>query len=119
MKNLIYISPRINAKYIINRYLSRAKYFCEQVKVESEQNEKQNTKEDKNEKKNKIEPSILTKGLDKFRNLWKHTFNYTESIEDKIEKRKQEAIVTKEQYKELSAEEIDAVIYFNYRLKPQ
>lgn len=109
MKNLIYISPRVNAKMIFNKYLSRAKYFCEQVKAEAEQNTKQNTSEDKNDKKIKNEASILTKGLDKFKNLWKHTFNYTESIEDKIEKRKQEAILSKEQYKELTAEEIDSV----------
>ena len=115
MKNLIYITPRLNTKYIINRYLSRAKNFCEQVKAEATQNYNNNEEkasEDKKNKKNKNEASFLTKGMDKFKNLWRHTFNYTESIEDKIEKRKQEAMITKAQYKELSPEEIDAVISF-------
>lgn len=113
MKNLIYISNKVNSRQLINGYISRAKFFCEQAKTENEEKLKQeNTNQANQDKKNKKvnnDSGLFSKGLDKFKNLWKHTFNYTESIEDKIEKRKQEAAITKSQYKELTPEEIDEV----------
>jgi hypothetical protein len=129
MKNLKNICKQ-RIKHFIKNFQSNGRFFSEQVKVDrneykdnlkfdeeknkfDENDNNNNTKNsndnDKIKKKTKVQESIFSKSFTKFKDLWKHTFNYSETIEEKMEKRKQEAILNKTLYKELSQEEIENV----------